>query len=237
MNLLLHSSITFLMFKLERSQTAGPGEEDPVWSHRDSSRRPWNEAAGGFIPGETWGLTKVSEQLSSVLKFVFFIINVLIIHVTFTQPTVCFLPVQMMALFCFLYMVYCRVQLSGDKHSAPSSLSFFPSCYEQSMEHLSWLGLFKDLSERTQKASPFYHKRALRKTPEECEHVREKYLQMRFEPTHWAQTIVLYVCRNKCKRCSLRVLKAVLWRYRKKWGSTWRPRPSITGTLRHPQQN
>ncbi|XP_024919652.1 high affinity cGMP-specific 3',5'-cyclic phosphodiesterase 9A [Cynoglossus semilaevis] len=48
----------------------------------------------------------------------------------------------------------------------------------ESMEHLSWLGLFKDLSERTQKASPFYHKRALRKTPEECEHVREKYLQM-----------------------------------------------------------
>lgn len=135
--------------------------------------------------------------LSSVLKFVFFISNLLIINVTFNQPTVCFLPVQMMALFCFLYMVYCRVQLSGDKHSAPSSLSFFPSCYEQSMEHLSWLGLFKDLSERTQKASPFYHKRALRKTPEECEHVREKYLQMRFEPTHWAQTIVLYVCRNR----------------------------------------
>lgn len=127
MNLLLHSSITFLMFKLERSQTAGPGEEDPVWSHRDSSRRPWNEAAGGFIPGETRGLTKVSKHYHLILKFVFFIINLLIIHVTFTQPTVCFLPVQMMALFCFLYMVYCRVQLSGDKHSAPSSLSVFHS--------------------------------------------------------------------------------------------------------------
>lgn len=67
------------------------------------------------------------QTLSSVLKFVFFISNLLIINVTFNQPTVCFLPVQMMALFCFLYMVYCRVQLSGDKHSAPSSLSVFHS--------------------------------------------------------------------------------------------------------------
>ncbi|KAF3695176.1 High affinity cGMP-specific 3',5'-cyclic phosphodiesterase 9A [Channa argus] len=40
----------------------------------------------------------------------------------------------------------------------------------ESVEHLSWLGLFKDLSEATHKPSPFYHKRTLRKTKEECEH-------------------------------------------------------------------
>ncbi|KAG1937719.1 high affinity cGMP-specific 3',5'-cyclic phosphodiesterase 9A [Pimephales promelas] len=48
----------------------------------------------------------------------------------------------------------------------------------ESVEHLSWLGLFKDMSEGTHKPSPFYHKRTLRKTREECEHVREKFLQM-----------------------------------------------------------
>nr|XP_020462276.1 high affinity cGMP-specific 3',5'-cyclic phosphodiesterase 9A-like isoform X2 [Monopterus albus] len=48
----------------------------------------------------------------------------------------------------------------------------------ESVEHLSWLGLFKDLSEGTHKPSPFYHKRTLRKTREECEHVQEKFLQM-----------------------------------------------------------
>ncbi|XP_036401537.1 high affinity cGMP-specific 3',5'-cyclic phosphodiesterase 9A [Megalops cyprinoides] len=48
----------------------------------------------------------------------------------------------------------------------------------ESVEHLSWLGLFKELSDGTHKPSPFYHKRALRKTREECEHVREKFLQM-----------------------------------------------------------
>ncbi|XP_044072605.1 high affinity cGMP-specific 3',5'-cyclic phosphodiesterase 9A isoform X1 [Siniperca chuatsi] len=48
----------------------------------------------------------------------------------------------------------------------------------ESVEHLSWLGLFKDLSEGTHKPSPFYHKRTLRKTRKECEHVREKFLQM-----------------------------------------------------------
>ncbi|KAI1884944.1 hypothetical protein AGOR_G00215110 [Albula goreensis] len=49
---------------------------------------------------------------------------------------------------------------------------------QQSVEHLSWLGLFKELSEGKCKPSPFYHKRALRKTREECEHVRDKVLQM-----------------------------------------------------------
>ncbi|XP_056903884.1 high affinity cGMP-specific 3',5'-cyclic phosphodiesterase 9A isoform X1 [Takifugu flavidus] len=48
----------------------------------------------------------------------------------------------------------------------------------ESVEHLSWLGLFKDLSEGTPKPSPFYHKRTLHKTRKECEHVREKFLQM-----------------------------------------------------------
>uniref|UniRef100_A0A3Q3EAM4 Phosphodiesterase n=1 Tax=Labrus bergylta TaxID=56723 RepID=A0A3Q3EAM4_9LABR len=48
----------------------------------------------------------------------------------------------------------------------------------ESVEHLSWLGLFKDLSEGTHKPSPFYHKRSLHKTRKECEHVREKFLQM-----------------------------------------------------------
>ncbi|XP_035030906.1 high affinity cGMP-specific 3',5'-cyclic phosphodiesterase 9A [Hippoglossus stenolepis] len=48
----------------------------------------------------------------------------------------------------------------------------------ESVEHLSWLGLFKDLSEGNHKPSPFYHKRTLRKTREECEHVRVKFLQM-----------------------------------------------------------
>ena len=49
----------------------------------------------------------------------------------------------------------------------------------QSVEHLSWLGLFKELSDATHKPSPFYHKRTLRKTREECEHVRDKFLKMR----------------------------------------------------------
>ncbi|XP_067843228.1 high affinity cGMP-specific 3',5'-cyclic phosphodiesterase 9A isoform X2 [Heptranchias perlo] len=48
----------------------------------------------------------------------------------------------------------------------------------ESVEHLSWLGLFKELSEGTNKPSPFYHKRPLRKTKEECQQVMEKYLQM-----------------------------------------------------------
>ncbi|XP_056282649.1 high affinity cGMP-specific 3',5'-cyclic phosphodiesterase 9A [Pseudoliparis swirei] len=48
----------------------------------------------------------------------------------------------------------------------------------ESVEHLSWLGLFKDLSEGSHKPSPFYHKRTLHKTRAECEHVREKFLQM-----------------------------------------------------------
>ncbi|XP_072882852.1 high affinity cGMP-specific 3',5'-cyclic phosphodiesterase 9A [Hemitrygon akajei] len=48
----------------------------------------------------------------------------------------------------------------------------------ESVEHLSWLGLFKDLTEWTNKPSPFYHKRSLRKNKEECQQVMEKYLQM-----------------------------------------------------------
>ncbi|XP_043929625.1 high affinity cGMP-specific 3',5'-cyclic phosphodiesterase 9A-like [Protopterus annectens] len=48
----------------------------------------------------------------------------------------------------------------------------------ESVEHLSWLGLFKDLKDGTRKLCPFYHKKPLQKTEEECKHVREKYLQM-----------------------------------------------------------
>ncbi|XP_043988399.1 high affinity cGMP-specific 3',5'-cyclic phosphodiesterase 9A isoform X3 [Gambusia affinis] len=48
----------------------------------------------------------------------------------------------------------------------------------ESVEHLSWLGFYKDLSEGTHQPSPFYHKRSLHKTREEVEHVRQKVLQM-----------------------------------------------------------
>ncbi|XP_069791017.1 high affinity cGMP-specific 3',5'-cyclic phosphodiesterase 9A [Narcine bancroftii] len=48
----------------------------------------------------------------------------------------------------------------------------------ESVEHLSWLGLFKDLTEGTNKPSPFYHKCSLRKNKEECQQVMEQYLQM-----------------------------------------------------------
>lgn len=70
--------------------------------------------------------------------------------------------------------------------TATRSAVTFPPCLDdfvlpdfQSVEHLSWLGLFKDLSEGTPQPSPFYHKRTLHKTRKECEHVREKFLQMR----------------------------------------------------------
>eukprot|EP00062_Callorhinchus_milii_P011451 gi/632957433/ref/XP_007894479.1/ PREDICTED: high affinity cGMP-specific 3',5'-cyclic phosphodiesterase 9A-like [Callorhinchus milii] len=48
----------------------------------------------------------------------------------------------------------------------------------ESVEHLSWLGLFKELTEGTDKLSHFYHNRPLRKSEEECQQVLEKYLQM-----------------------------------------------------------
>ncbi|XP_014877328.1 high affinity cGMP-specific 3',5'-cyclic phosphodiesterase 9A isoform X2 [Poecilia latipinna] len=48
----------------------------------------------------------------------------------------------------------------------------------ESVEHLSWLGFYKDLSEGPHQPSPFYHKRSLHKTREEVERVREKVLQM-----------------------------------------------------------
>ncbi|XP_028847505.1 high affinity cGMP-specific 3',5'-cyclic phosphodiesterase 9A isoform X1 [Denticeps clupeoides] len=62
-------------------------------------------------------------------------------------------------------------------HEMKSQVESFREKLEN-VEHLSWLGLFKDLSEATNKPSPFYHKRTLRKTREECEHVKEKFLQM-----------------------------------------------------------
>ncbi|CAB1328666.1 unnamed protein product [Coregonus sp. 'balchen'] len=58
----------------------------------------------------------------------------------------------------------------------------------ESVEHLSWLGLFKELSEGTQKPSPFYHKRSLRKTREECEHVRENSLEVSEEVRQYLKT-------------------------------------------------
>ncbi|XP_054909068.1 high affinity cGMP-specific 3',5'-cyclic phosphodiesterase 9A isoform X2 [Poeciliopsis prolifica] len=48
----------------------------------------------------------------------------------------------------------------------------------ESVEHLSWLGFYKDLSEGPHQPSPFYHKRSLHKTREEVERVRQKVLQM-----------------------------------------------------------
>lgn len=95
----------------------------------------------------------------------------------------------------------------------------------QGVEHLSWLGFFKDLSEGPHKPSPFYHKRSLRKTREECEHVREKFLQMRWG-LHEDGSIRPELC------CPLTCLSpAALWRSQRTWGSTWRPRPLITGEL------
>ncbi|KAJ3591884.1 hypothetical protein NHX12_007015 [Muraenolepis orangiensis] len=53
----------------------------------------------------------------------------------------------------------------------------------ESVEHLSWLGLFKELSEGPHKPSPFYHKTTLRKTPQEVEHVSEEVRQYLKTPT------------------------------------------------------
>ncbi|TDH07175.1 hypothetical protein EPR50_G00122020 [Perca flavescens] len=58
----------------------------------------------------------------------------------------------------------------------------------ESVEHLSWLGLFKDLSDGTHKPSPFYHKRTLHKTRKECEHVRENSLQVSEEVKQFLKT-------------------------------------------------
>lgn len=88
----------------------------------------------------------------------------------------------------------------------------------QSVEHLSWLGLFKDLSEGTHKPSPFYHKRTLHKTRKECEHVREKFLQMRHGHMQNSltekKTIIYFfeylVIINAC------VVTAAPWRYQRK---------------------
>ena len=80
---------------------------------------------------------------------------------------------------------------SGDSTVQPELTECFPILF-QSVEHLSWLGLFKNLSEGTLKPSPFYHKRTLRKTREECEHVQEKFLQMRYIPIQHKQSIKNY---------------------------------------------
>lgn len=100
----------------------------------------------------------------------------------------------------------------------------------QSVEHLSWLGLFKDLSEGTPKPSPFYHKRTLHKTRKECEHVREKFLQMR----HVTSTRFFFFSRVMGEQISRitdawTVTFAAPWRYQRRWDSTWRRQPLTTG--------
>ncbi|TRY84858.1 hypothetical protein DNTS_002293, partial [Danionella cerebrum] len=51
--------------------------------------------------------------------------------------------------------------------------------YEMKRQVESFREKLEDMSEGTHKPSPFYHKRTLRKTREECEHVKEKFVQMR----------------------------------------------------------
>ncbi|CAN0029670.1 unnamed protein product [Lampetra planeri] len=48
----------------------------------------------------------------------------------------------------------------------------------ETVEHLSWLGLFKDLNQEAANLSPFYHRRLLRKTSAECSRVEERFLQV-----------------------------------------------------------
>lgn len=100
----------------------------------------------------------------------------------------------------------------------------------QSTEHLSWLGLFKDLSVGTNKPSPFYHKRTLRKTRDECERVREKFLQMRYvQVRRRHHPAFVLPTRGRHRWLSPLPHAAAPWRFQKKWGSTWRPPSSTTG--------
>ncbi|KAI3355925.1 hypothetical protein L3Q82_004473 [Scortum barcoo] len=62
----------------------------------------------------------------------------------------------------------------------PQLTGFIPF---QSVEHLSWLGLFKDLSEGTHKPSPFYHKRTLHKTKTDSLEVSDEVRQYLKTPT------------------------------------------------------
>lgn len=172
-----------------RPQAAEPGEENPDGGRRDPCHRVWDEAAGGFVPGETRGVGK-------------------------TAPS-------------WRFYIYIHIRMLFLEQRLSDSLLL-----SQSVEHLSWLGLYKDLSEGTHKPSPFYHKRALHKTREECERVREKFLQMRhvwrksqvcspFSFIVWDDPPVLL----RDARC----LPAAPCRCPRRWDSTWRLPPSITG--------
>ncbi|KAM9347689.1 high affinity cGMP-specific 3',5'-cyclic phosphodiesterase 9A [Symphorus nematophorus] len=65
----------------------------------------------------------------------------------------------------------------------------------ESVEHLSWLGLFKDLSEGTHKPSPFYHKRTLHKTRKDSLEVSDEVRQYLKTPTfdnwQWEDTEIM----------------------------------------------
>lgn len=191
----------FLLLALP--QAAEPGEENPGGGRRDACDRVRDEEAGGFVPGETRGLLVGLSWRSSRMERSLFISGFYLdLDLSWVHP--------------------------WRLHSHWNSVTAF--CHPgllrrpQSVEHLSWLGLFKDLSEGTHKPSPFYHKRALHKTREECEHVREKFLQMRHVgffffidddaleplPHVWCHPAAPCRCPRRC-------------------GSTWRHPPSITG--------
>ncbi|XP_075937920.1 high affinity cGMP-specific 3',5'-cyclic phosphodiesterase 9A [Anarhichas minor] len=70
-----------------------------------------------------------------------------------------------------VYEMKKQVDSFQEKLEVQYSVKILCKCGFKSVEHLSWLGLFKDLSEGTHKPSPFYHKRTLHKTRKECEHV------------------------------------------------------------------
>lgn len=187
---------------LALSQAAEPGEENPDRGRRDPCDRVRDEEAGGFFPGEIRGEARLSEGSSMMEKFI------CVFHLTEESPSLTFLlTMTLTSAFCFP-----------------------PTACPQSVEHLSWLGLFKDLSEGTHKPSPFYHKRALHKTGEECEHVREKFLEMR-HARKWSYTFSFHLKLNlfQLPPWCLVSPPAAPCRCPRRWGSTWRHPPSTTG--------
>ena len=54
----------------------------------------------------------------------------------------------------------------------------------QNVEHLSWLGLFKDISSGTS-LHPFWEKKSLHKSEDHIQEVCKKFVQMRWETLHW----------------------------------------------------
>lgn len=192
---------------LALSQAAEPGEENPDRGRRDPCDRVRDEEAGGFFPGEIRGEARLSEGSSMMEKCI------CVFRLTEESPSLTFLfTMTLTSAFC-----YC-----GPPAPPP------PAC-PQSVEHLSWLGLFKDLSEGTHKPSPFYHKRALHKTGEECEHVREKFLEMR-HARKWSDTFSFHLKWSfPAAPLMFGVAPAAPCRCPRRWGSTWRHQPSTTG--------